>query len=220
MGLSHITAGAVTQPPFDSKKLPAIGKTLSPNELLKVEQIYNDLVGRELLRMGPDPVRAAGFDPSNTDLAQRFVDYENSIANAIHDRGLSGVLLDLAVRASDLGSIQGPVTEALNHIGMTWDAFIVQTSPSELTDFVDDLPTRNVTNLMRSVKLRQTQQNWELNDFNDLAALPVAAVYCDVVVTEKQWVHWMRQGDVDKRYKTKLLSDTAGLADVLCAPSS
>jgi hypothetical protein len=220
VGLSHITAGAVTHPPFDPSKLPATGKTLSPHELLKVEQIYNDLVGRELLRMGPDPVREAGFDPSNTELAQCFVDYENSIAAAIHDQGLSGALLELAVRASDLGGIQGPVSEALNRIGMTWDAFIVQAGPSELREFVDDLPTRNVTNLMRSAKLRQTEQKWELNDFNDLAALPVAAVYCDVVVTEKQWVHWLRQGDVDKRYKTKLLSDTAGLVDVLCAPSS
>ena len=220
VGLSHITAGAVTHPPFDFSKLPAIGKALSPHELLTVEQIYNDLVGRELLRMGPGPVREAGFDPSNTEFAQRFVDYENSVAIAIHDRGLSGVLLDLAVRASDLGSIQGPVTEALNRIGMTWDAFIAQTSSSGLISFVNDLPTRNVTNLMRGVKHRQTEQKWELNDFNDLAALPVAAVYCDVVVTEKLWVHWLRQGTVDERYKTTLLSDAAGLVDVLGSSNS
>lgn len=218
VGLSHITAGAVTHPLFDSSKLPAIGKILSPHELIKVEQIYNDLVGREMLRMGPDAAREAGFDPSNTELAQRFVDYENSIAAAIHDGKLSGHLLDLAVRASDLGSIQGPVTEALNRIGMDWDNFIAQTSPSDLTSFVHDLPIRNVTNLMRSVRLRQTEQKWELNDFNDLSALPVAAVYCDVVVTEKQWVHWLRQGKVDERYETKLLSDATGLVNVLGGP--
>lgn len=59
-----------------------------------------------------------------------------------------------------------------------------------------------------------------LNDFNDLAALPVAAVYCDVVVTEKLWVHWLQQGKVDERYKTKLLSDAAGLVAVLGGSSS
>lgn len=154
VGLSHITAGAVTHPPFDPSNLLAMGKTLSPHELLKIEQIYNDLVGRELLRMGPDPVREAGFDPSNTELAQRFVDYENPIAAAIPDQRLSGALLELAVRASDLGSIQGPVSEALNRIGMIGDAFIAQAGPSELGEFVDDLPTRNMTNLMRGVKLR------------------------------------------------------------------
>ena len=52
-------------------------------------------------------------------------------------------------------------------------------------------------------------------------ALPVPAVYCDVVVTERQWAHRMRQGKVDVRYGTKLLSDTADLVEVLVnAPGS
>ena len=68
-----------------------------------------------------------------------------------------------------------------------------------------------------SAKLRQSEQKWELNDFNDIVALPVAAVYCDVVVTEKQWVHRLRQGKVGQRYDTTLLSDTAMLADLLAA---
>ncbi|MFD1846957.1 hypothetical protein, partial [Arthrobacter flavus] len=32
--LSHITTGSVTRPPFDSSKLPAIGKTRSPHVFL------------------------------------------------------------------------------------------------------------------------------------------------------------------------------------------
>lgn len=48
----------------------------------------------------------------------------------------------------------------------------------------------------------------------------LAAVYCDVVVTEKLWVHWLQQGKADERYKTKLLSDAAGLVDVLGSSSS
>jgi len=47
--------------------------------------------------------------------------------------------------------------------------------------------------------------------------LPVAAGYCDVVVTEKQWVHRLRRGKVGQRYNTTLLSDTAALVDVLSA---
>ncbi len=68
---------------------------------------------------------------------------------------------------------------------------------------------------MRAAKLRQTQQRWEKNDFNHIVSLPVAAVYCDVVVTEKQWVHRLRQGRVDQRHNTTLLSDTAQLVEVL-----
>jgi len=219
-GLRHITAGAVTWPDFDPSRLPDRSMERSPIDLLAIERIYSDLVERELLRMGPNMVREAGFDPSSAEHAQQFVDYENSIAAAIRDRGLSGALLELAVRASDLGGIRATVTEALERIGLTWEGFVERTPPAQLADFIDDIPTRNVTNVMRAAKLRQTQQKWELNDFNDVAALPVAAVYCDVVVTEKQWVHRLRQGRVDKRYNTTFLSDTARLVDVLSDPSS
>lgn len=214
-GLRHITADAVTWPSFDPNRLPDGITEIAPGELMEIEQIYNELVERELLRMGPQVLLEAGFDPSGADFAKQFIAYENSIGAAIRGQKLSGDLLELAVRASDLGGIRTAVTEALRRFGMTWEDFIEPMPPAELVKFIDDLPTRYVTNVMRSAKLRQTQQKWEPNDFNDLAALPVAAVYCDVVITEKQWVHRLRQGRVEQRYNTTLLSDTAALVDLL-----
>lgn len=67
-------------------------------------------------------------------------------------------MLELAVRASDLGDIQPTVTEALERIGMTWEVFLDTLGPSGVVDFIDDMPSRYVTNLMRSAKLRQNQQ--------------------------------------------------------------
>lgn len=220
VGLRHITAGAMTWPSFDPSRLPDNGTGISRGAYVEIERIYDGFVERELLRRGPDVVREAGFDPSDAKFAQRFVAHENAIAAAIRERRLSGDLLELAVRASDLGDIQSAVAEALERIGMTWEAFSEQMSPSELVGFIDDLPTRYVTNVMRSVKLRQTQQKWEPNDFNDIAALPVAAVYCDVVVTEKQWIHWLRHGKVDQRYNTTLLSDAAALVGILAGSTA
>lgn len=216
-GLRHMTAREVTWPSFDHTRLPDEIAVASPDEVVELERLYNNLVERELLRMGPDTVREAGFDPTDSEFGQRFVNYENSIADAIRERGLSGHLLDVAVRASDLGGVQSAVTEALQRIGITWEGFVGPMTPAEVMNFMDDLPTRCVTNVMRSAKLRQTQQKWESNDFNDIVALPVAAVYCDIVVTEKQWVHRLRQGKVDQRYNTTLLSDAAELVDVLVA---
>lgn len=219
-GLRHITADVVTWPSFDPNRLPDSITEITPGAIVQIKQIYNGLGERELLRTGPETVRKAGFDPSDVLLAQQFVDYENSIAAAIRGQRLSGGLLELAVRASDLGGIRTAVTEGLERIGMTWEDFIDRMPPSELVRFIDDLPTRYVTNVMRSSKLRQTQQKWEPNDFNDIAALPVAAVYCDVVVTERQWVHRLRQGRVEQRYNTTLLSDTAALVDLLVASTA
>ena len=214
-GLPHMTAGQVTWPSFDHGRLPDEIVFESREELTELERIYNALFERELLRMGPNKIRDAGFDPTGSEFGQRFVDIENSIGDAIREQRLSGGLIEVAVRASDLGSIRTPVTEALQRIGITWEGFVGSSSPTELMTFMDDLPTRYVTNVMRSAKLRQTQQKWEPNDFNDIVSLPVAAVYCDVVITEKQWVHRFRQGRVDRRYDTALLTDTAQLVDVL-----
>ena len=36
-------------------------------------------------------------------------------------------------------------------------------------------------------------------------------MYCDLVVTEKQWVHRMRWGKVEERYNTRLLNDVVDL---------
>lgn len=73
--------------------------------------------------------------------------------------------------------------------------------------------------MLRSAKHRQGQQHWEPNDFIDIVALPVPAVYCDVLVTEKQWAHQMRQGKVPDRYSTIVLSRVADLVEVIVSAS-
>lgn len=121
----------------------------------------------------------------------------------------------MAVRASDLVDILPAVLVAIDRIGMPWQDFFTRLGAAGIFEFMDDLPTRDVTSVMRAAKHRQDEQSWEPNDFVDIVALPVASVYCDVVVTEKQWAHRLRQGKVDRRYDTQLLSNTAGLVDVL-----
>ena len=133
--------------------------------------------------------------------------------------GLVGDAIDQAVRSADFGDVRPAVVVALERIGMTYDQFMADRTVGELLAFVDDLPTRYVTNVMRSAKHRETQQKWEPNDFVDIVALPVAVVYCDVVVTEKQWANRLRQGKVDQRYSTVLLNDVADLVGVLVSAS-
>lgn len=217
VGIRHITGGDVDLPPFEPGKLPDGGAGLSGSDLVEIERNFRDLTEREMLRLGPNSLRESGFDPSDVELAKQYVEHENTIAASIRERNLRGNMLELAVRASDLGDIQPAVAEALERIDMTWEGFLDALGPAGVVRFVDDLPTRYVTNLMRSAKLRQNQQKWEPNDFNDILTLPVAVVYCDVVVTEKQWIERFRQGKADRRFNTTLLSNTADLVDVLSA---
>ena len=214
-GLQHITGGRMAWPALNLSALPDGGATLPDDQRLQLQSALDEALEQKLLRAGPNDFRAAGFDRASFDLGQRYVAQENRIAAAIAKRGLKGDELDFAVRAADRGDIRDAVVEALERIDLTWEEFIEGTTPADLMTFMDELPTRYVTNVMRSAKLRQAEQKWEPNDFIDIVALPVAAVYCDVVITEKQWVHHMRQGKVGQRYDTVLLSDAADLVNVL-----
>ena len=212
-GLRHITEGRMTWPTPDYSALIDGGTSLAAGQ--RWPDALTEGIEDHLLRAGPDSFRAAGFDPASYDHGKRFVDFENGVAASIAEHGLTGDAIDQAVRAADLGDIRPALVAALERIGVTWDGFITTATVSDLMGFMDDLPTRYVTNVMRSAKHRQTEQKWEPNDFMDILALPVAAVHCDVVVTEKQWVHRLRQGKVDQRYNTILLNDTASLQEVL-----
>lgn len=150
----------------------------------------------------------------DAEVARRF---HASGAALIQEHGLTGDQVDWAVRGADFGDIRPALETALSRIDVTYDVF-VRDAGAGVVSFIDDLPTRYVTNVLRSANHRQ-RQDWEANDFVDVVALPVAAVYCDVVVTEKQWVHMMRKGGVEERHGTRLLSDTAELVQVLVEAS-
>ncbi len=68
---------------------------------------------------------------------------------------------------------------------------------------------------LRRDKHAQGEQRWEPNDLNDIVSLPIAAVYCDIVVTEKQWVNRRQRAGVERRYGTKLLANLSELAEAL-----
>ncbi|WP_341998898.1 hypothetical protein MRBLWH7_000529 [Microbacterium sp. LWH7-1.2] len=217
VGARHVTKEGVTWPELDESKLRAAAGDIPERHYPEIQKIYTRLIEEQVLRAGPEVVRAAGLNPDTRHIDQQYVDYENMIGSEIRARGLAGDMIDLAVRASDLGDIRTAVTEALNRVGLTWEEFLEDLGPGGVVGFMDDLPIRYVTNVMRSAKLRQAEQKWELNDFNDILALPVAAVYCDVVVTEAQWEHRLTQGKIEARYGTKVLRSVADLADILAA---
>jgi hypothetical protein len=220
IGMRHITEGRMHWPELDLSALPDGGASVPGGLRAQLADAVTEVIEEELLRAGPNTFRAVGFDHANSDHGQRFVDFENLVATTIVQHGLNGELIDQAVRGTDFGDIRPALVEALGRIGLTYEQFMQGITVGELMSFIDDLPTRYVTNVMRSAKHRQTQQKWVPNDFIDIVALPVAAVYCDVVVTEKQWAHRMRHGKVDQRYHTILLNDVADLVDVLVGATS
>lgn len=216
-GVSHIMGGHMARRGLDLTDYPELEAVLPPGTKVQLDALVNESVEQQILRAGPETHRRAGRDLRESNHAVRFVEFENKVAAAIQEKGLTRQAVDIAVRATDLGDIRPAVVTALERIGMTFEDFMRTLGEVGLLEFMDDLPTRYITNVLRSAKHRQSEQRWEPNDFVDILALPVAGAYCDVVVTEKQWAHRMTQGKVPDRYGTRVMSNVADLFGAITA---
>lgn len=212
-GMRHIATNRLEWPGFE---VPAGSP---PGLKAQLQTGLTEALEEKLLRAGPAAHASAGVDLSESDHAERFVEYETSLAAAIAKAGVKGSILYDTIRVSDLRDIYPAVVKALLRAGIDPDVFPSLLGDGGLLEFVDDLPSRYVTNVLRRSKHGQRQQLWEPNDFIDIVALPIPVVYCDIVVTEKQWVHHLRLGKVEERFETQLLSETAKLTDLLVAAS-
>lgn len=219
VGMRHITGNRMEWPGLDLTTHPELQAALPPGGHAQLEHATQEFIEEEFLRAGPDTYRHIGFDHTGSDHADRYVEFENKLAATIKQHGLTGSVIDIAVRGADFGDIRPAIITALERIGMTYEQFMNTLGDAGLIDFMDDLPTRYVTNVLRSAKHRQGEQKWEPNDVIDIVVLPVPAVYCDVVVTEKQWAHHLRQGKVPDRYSTIVLSNVSDLVDVIVSAS-
>jgi len=77
------------------------------------------------------------------------------------------------------------------------------------------IPSRWVECEMRRLRHANPQKQWEGNDLNDVMALSVAVPYCDVVVTERQWAHFVGVAKLDRRFNTTVISDLRRLPELL-----
>ena len=71
-----------------------------------------------------------------------------------------------------------------------------------LEELVSDVPTLWVLTELHRLRHQNPEQRFTPTDMNDLRALAVAVVYCDVVVADKAWVHVLNRSGLPDRYGT------------------
>lgn len=81
--------------------------------------------------------------------------------------------------------------------------------------FIAELPTRDAVLRLRLLRHENPGTKWEANDLNDIAYLADAVVHCDVVVTERQWVHELTRSGLLEDHGTAVLHDVAELPEAL-----
>lgn len=146
-----------------------------------------------------------------------FADAENALAARLIEHGFGkGPKLERAMLATEFRDILPPLLEALARGFIDPDQFFGM-EQDWLRAFLLDLPSRAVTLEMRRRKHAEPQQAWEPNDLNDIVGLSLAAAYCGIVVTERQWTSHLRQARVETAYDTILLADLTELTGVLTA---
>lgn len=116
----------------------------------------------------------------------------------------------------------GLPSEALGPIGLTQPDLPDDQVHEVITEllavargFIAELPTRDAALRLRLERHRDPNARWESNDMVDIAYLACAVVHCDVVVTEKQWVHELRKSGLLDDHGTRALADVAKLPEVL-----
>ena len=98
-----------------------------------------------------------------------------------------------------------------------WDPKSPWVAPPDnwLDDLLEDLPTLYVGHQLLLAIYDNPQIPRELSTFADIAWLCEAIVYCDVVVTEKQWCRLVSGAKLDGRFGTTMLADLNALPAVL-----
>ncbi|OJE31669.1 hypothetical protein BAQ47_03200 [Bacillus tropicus] len=94
--------------------------------------------------------------------------------------------------------------------GKTKETFLpdkIFDSPESIMKFLESTPSLNVrTKLVFSI-LTEIGRGFDRNDYKDICFLSTAVPYCDIVLTERLWVHYLSQWGLDEEYNVKLSKD-------------
>jgi hypothetical protein len=105
--------------------------------------------------------------------------------------------------------------DAAEALGVDLHAFMSRHGPEAIRWCVRVVPTSNVFACMREMRLRNSTHPIDQHDLTDLQTLANVVPNCDVVVTERRWVHGLRQRHLDRLYGTRLLTSLSQLHDWL-----
>jgi hypothetical protein len=150
---------------------------------------------------------------AHRNVEQTYQQSEQALSQSLKGSGWGkGDELRRVMLASGLIDILEPLLQALQRAQITPDDFFALDADGA-TAFLRDVRSRWVLFEMRRDLHARGQH--EEGDVRDMAALSIGVAYCDIVVTEKQWVHVLTKANVDTMMQTTLLSNVDQLPAAL-----
>ncbi len=183
----------------------------------RLEERFTWLLERHLL-VGPgEDFPHAGIDPqADGPLREQHAQRERELGTLIRGLGRGGRDFRDAWQARSILELLDPITEALLRAGLSPELF-AGLGKDGLGQFLHDLPVASAVFEIRYRRHRDPALPWSRQDLNDLHALAIAVVHCDVVVTERHAAALLREARLDARHSTVVLTDLADLAGALIA---
>jgi hypothetical protein len=170
-----------------------------------LEAEVRQIVRQALLSgVAPEGSSAPAIDPSLYEppsLTYRRND-ERLVA-LFKEYGAKKSVRDLALAFLSVKDLKEPLDDALQRAGIKPDEFS-RLGEEQLT-FLAEIPSRHVDFELHRLRHDNAELPRKDSDLIDLAALSVAVVYCDVVVTEKFWTDMIRRAGLDRRYNAIVL---------------
>ena len=179
--------------------------------------------------------RPDGFDDhgrGHREFGDLYRDGERGLARSRQERAGPAELQEAIIAGSAVMEIHENIAWALDRAGLPAEALgpIGLTRPdlqaeqiyevlNELLPmaraFISKLPTRDAALRLRLSRHQDPSARWESNDMVDIAYLACATVHCDVVATEKQWVHELSRSGLLEMHGTRALHDVVELPQTL-----
>lgn len=181
--------------------------------------------------------RPEGFEDygrGHREFGERYRAGEEQLAHGGRDRGEEVDLHEAVIAGSAIMEIHENIAWALDRAGLDREALgpIGHVRPHldpervahVLNDvlpiaqgFIGELPTRDATLRLRLLRHQNPSTKWKANDLNDIAYVACAVVHCDIVVTERTWVHELGRSGLLEEHGTTALHDGAKLPETLVA---
>jgi len=149
---------------------------------------------------------------------ERYALGERELAGRLKQEQVSPKFFADVMSASEMVDILKPLNEVAADLGIDLGQLLSH-KDFDGRSFLEHIPSRVVVRCLRTARHRNRQIKWKANDLHDVGGLAFAIPYCDVVCTEKSWVHHTAAARLDRRFSTRLISDVSELTSVIASAS-
>jgi len=165
------------------------------------DQALAAVIEREMISGPVEDLPVAEIAQVNLAPAQNYARSENEQAEIFRAASSDRDEIDRVIAAAEVMSLLPVITPALKAAGVSLAQFY-ELGEDGMNEFMFSMPWRGAAMRLRQRRFHELHQQWTPNDLNDIAYLTLGLAYCDILVTERQWVHRICHTKLDELYGT------------------